>query len=578
MELVDISYFCKVSQSSLLKHSEKKELQNVLFPEDHKLSFHTDFEKEPWFQIKLPYEASIREIVIHNIKNSKFSSACKYISVFVSIDGKTWEEVHRNDKEYGYYENALKIVLKKNDKYEFIKICNTNNYLCASRIQIFVDKKANNAITLVSDRRDGLCQRIIGILETMAVADYFGFNFGFTWVNNKEDNHFHDVGKVENMFSIYYVSTKYVSDKNIKKIRYGDIFVTPVAKDVIDDDSYSIDYSALYSDIKFSNEISEAIDFVNKLQLPQNLVGIHLRAGDIVYGMHNNNPLFINKVLEFPFLLHALDNEDLTKIILIGQDKLLIEAIKKSYGVTSSDDLYYKNMTSLQEIFFDIQLFIGCKKIYGADSGPVLLANSISGRSIIDLHQELGDDEKLVVLSKWILTDDDIKSNIPDLQIAYACFAYITYGFATESRRTLIKINNIARNSNVNNRVYDIFDLFLQYGFTTNEKAEKNVVDYIIRYGTIESPVMGYSILFHSNLAVKGLNHNFQYTESLKYVVQSGGGKLPYANLLLGLACYYINAHVEAGLYFRKYIEAESMSQTPGVIRGFFEESLTSFT
>lgn len=571
MKLVDISYFCKGSQSSLSEWSKIKESQNVLNNNNYEYAFHTAFEEEPWFCIELPYETSVYELLIHNRRNPKFYSVCKYISVFISLDGKKWDKVHVNDKNYGFGEKALKIDLIGGKKCKFIKICNKNNYFYASRINIFVNKNDNSDITILSDRRDGLCQRVIGMLETMAVADYFGFNFGFTWINNKEDDHFHDVKKVGDMFSRSFIDSHYISDGVKKRIRFGDVFFTPSAKEVIGNEHYVIDYYRLYLRIKFSTEIVEATSAVDKLKLPEDMIGIHLRAGDIIYGMHKNNPMFISKVLEFPFVLHILEVENHSKVILIGQDQDFIEIIKHTYQVKSSDDFYYENITSLQKIFFDIQLFVKCKKVYGADSGPILLANSISKRALINPHQDLEDDEKLRILKKWLLKKDAINSSIPDLQIAYACFAYISYGFNDEKKEDLVAVNNVAREKNKANRLYDIFDLFLQYGFLENEEAEKNVLEYITIHGTTKFPVKGYDILFRNGLGTTRLNHNLQYTQKLKSIIQNATDKLPYANLLLGLACYYTDAYIEAGLYFRKYIEEERVSQMPDVVRGFFE-------
>lgn len=573
MNLVNIAYFFTKDIYASSAGIEVTDLKKVLQKNKEIFNFLQDDTGMSWCQIEFIHVINIHEIILHDINlNQETVLVDRTFQVLASLDGKSWDlvEISSVNKK----NNLFEIKLSASKRCKYIKFLSQSKKLSLSQIQIFVNKSDNENIYLITDRRDGLCQRLIGLLEIMAISEYCGFNFAFSWHNNMEDNQFHDVKKVGDIFDIEFIDKHYVNniDSDATKIRYGDVYYTPSINNIISNNEDFINYYILYNKIKFSSNIQSVIEYVKNLNLSKNLVGIHVRAGDIVYGEFRLNPMFFPKVLQYPFILDILNEQESENIILIGQDEDLMRYLKELYKIKLSKDYYLDNFSSLQKIFFDIEIFSRCQKIYGANSAPIVLASKLNNSDLIDIHQLLSDTEKINILKKWLLNNKMI-ANIPKQQIVYAAFAYLYYGFNIEDVESLAAINNIARSLDGGNKLYFIFEIILLYKQNNYKLAEKKVFDYIERYGTYEKPILGYPTLYLQKFLPKVAIDNLRYLESLEQLVKQNDN-LPFAEILIGMSYYYIGDTNKSKVHFDSFKNQVNESDMPEALIEFFRRNV----
>lgn len=574
INLVNIAYFGKGTQSSTSKWSKPKESQLVLQNNNNSYSLHTEKEERAWYQVELPFDIKCYDIVIHNRRDLRFCHVSKDISVLVSLDGENWKTVYNKSQIFGWDKDALHIDFKEGENLRYIKIVNKNNYIHLAQIEILVNKEDNRDITLITDRQDGLCQRLLGMVNTIAVANYCGFNFGFTW--KRLGDKFHDVKDVNETFDHEFINSFYVNledRKTLDFLRYGDIYITPDASLVIRNTEY-IDYKEIYNRIDFSEEIKLSIEYARKIShvFKDEFSSIHIRAGDIIYGVHRRSQQFIPKILQYPFILNILNQEKSKNILLVGQDISFMQTLERSFDSVKILESYYpSDFTSIQKIFFDIECLANCSRIYGGDSGPILLASKISKNHIINSHIQYTVLEKLRILEHFILSDNYFIKYLNPKVIAYACSAYLYYGFnnASVNTKNLIKVNNLAMICDTEIDIYKILDLFLQYRFSSYKIAEKNVKNYIEQYGKVEEPIKGFRYLYDKGSHFTNISNKVGYLNDLKERIQNHAN-LPYAELIIGMSEYNVGNVSIANKYFNSFRNKANKEDIPQVLLDFF--------
>ncbi|MGP4788869.1 discoidin domain-containing protein [Psychrobacter sp. 1Y11] len=570
MKLVNIAFFGKGTQSSRSKWSKPNESQLVLANNDFEFALHTQKEKNAWYQVDFPFDLKCYKIAIHNRRNSKFYFRNKNIKVFTSLDGIIWNVVYEGNDTFGFNENSLVIEFKIGHVFKYLKVINNDDYLHLSRLEVFVNKEDNKEVTLISHRKDGLTQRLIGIMNTIAVSRYCGFKFKFTWPLLNED--FHDVKSVEETFSKDFIEDFYLDsvklNRGYKFIKYGDIFSTPDANKII---KKPVNYLEAYEKISFTPQIEDVLVKAQEVNLSNSSIAIHLRAGDIIYGYHRRSQACINKVLQYPFIIDILEKNKDKYVVLVGQDDKLMDYLKERYdNVILPKSFYLPEFSSIQKIFFDVEILSRCNKIFGGSSGPVLFASKIGNNEVVNLHETLNKEQKIKVLKKHLPFNlSEVPFGFKDKQIAYACSAYLYYGFNTESIEDLIRVNDLAMHFDPDLKLYNLFDLFLTYRFRAPEFAERNVRKYIEKYGSVENPILWFNFLYSKESPVfNSVSTQVGYLNDLLARVERFNN-LPYANFLLGMSFYNLQQFERANKYFEVYLKEVVPLEASKVVEGF---------
>jgi FkbM family methyltransferase len=139
---INIALGKPASQSSRSKWSKPDDPQGAVNGiKTGSFGFHTDFEIQPWWQVDLENLYEISQIKIFNRENAglKCADRAKSLSVFTSIDGMTWEVIHKQDQSFGGYLSQKPLLVECNNKVaRFVRIqLNGKNALHLDEVEIY---------------------------------------------------------------------------------------------------------------------------------------------------------------------------------------------------------------------------------------------------------------------------------------------------------------------------------------------------------------------------------------------------------------------------------------------------------
>ena len=147
-------------------------------------------------------------------------------------------------------------------------------------------------------------------------------------------------------------------------------------------------FSAEFSRVGFHPQIQAAIDAARAVPLTVDVVAVHLRAGDHIFGRFRLLNRFWDKTVPAPIGREMImrSRGDGHDVIVFGQDVALIDELCTSTGAIDATSLRPATpMTRPAEAMFDIVLMSRCARILAGDSGFAVQAAAI-GDQEIELH------------------------------------------------------------------------------------------------------------------------------------------------------------------------------------------------
>lgn len=180
-----------------------------------------------------------------------------------------------------------------------------------------------------------------------------------------------------------------------------------------------------FEDLTFSQPIEEARAQAHGIALPPRCTALHLRAGDVIYGMYRTMDTFQGKVVSYPVSIEIIERlkADGQSVLVFGQDANLLKHLKEKYGVLLADDLGDRdNFSRAQNAIFDICLMGRCQRIFAGTSGFAELASSLALVDIDRPGSEFSADEAVEIISRHVLATDT-SSLISGHQRAFAARA-----------------------------------------------------------------------------------------------------------------------------------------------------------
>jgi hypothetical protein len=315
-------------------------------------------------------------------------------------------------------------------------------------------------------RSDGFGERLRAILNAMVLADHFGGRFGFHW-NPKiggQTNH-HAIAEVTDTFS-----EKFVADHHIDKARLEAMHIVPLRSAMTfrashdgtmpsDADAIEVDQTDVprqgvafpsgldrwalirraWNDLTFSDTLEYARSRALAQPLPVRCVAIHLRAGDIVYGVFRMTDRFHSKVSPYPVAEEFIRRQIAKGVtpVIFGQDVDLCRYLRDRYGALLAHDMadafgFDRN----QQAMFDIVLMSRCQEIIAGNSGFAILASWVGGAKLINPQRAFSAKDMVAFIEQAIFSSDPAEGVSP-LQRAFACrYALVVSGqhFPTEPR------------------------------------------------------------------------------------------------------------------------------------------------
>ncbi len=273
---------------------------------------------------------------------------------------------------------------------------------------------------VLSRRGDGLGERLNSLLNAMRLAEILDVDFRFTWPIGMvgKDPH-HAIVPPTQFFSEDFVAAHLMATADT---RDGFVMVAGPADDLgslrrqldaVDRGliapgrplSTRIDpvavpavtrgFSAEFDAVGFHPSIEAVIAAARAVPLGDRTVGIHLRAGDALFGRYRAWTTYWYKIVPLPiaraliaqFQAHGLE------VVVFGEDARAIGDLCKTTGATdASTQRPSSGMTPAESAMFDLVLLSRCDRIISGWSGFAIQAASISDKHVenyLDLLQPL---------------------------------------------------------------------------------------------------------------------------------------------------------------------------------------------
>lgn len=441
---INLTKDVELKQSSTSRWSTANDRDN-LFSIDRKIkdySVHTDFEKEPFIELKFKKSVSPDLILIENRARAPFDKLSNNLKIEVSDNGVDYKILHSGCLYFKHSSVGIPLIipLYRAVTFQFLKLSLEGDDvkpLHLSKVLVLCESlpRLSEPINFVSDRTDGLGERIKALLNAMVLSKIYDSCFYFTWrpIGEKVSS-FHSIEGVDEVFDYSFIR-KHFKDEVFQDVKhYKHLGSTSDLTYVVDQNPVerSIfqfknvakreDYAEAFNKIGFSPKVKEALEIAGAVKLQGNSVSIHLRSGDIVNGIYRFGDRYSNKVLPV-YIVNLIIKKCLVEdadIALVGQDSSVCGFFESRYNnVFLSNKVSDKyNFTTLQKAVFDIKFLSQAKQIVSGASGFAQLAALISCKDITPFYSFINVDSQDISSSLLFLQENI--SNFSSLEIAFS--------------------------------------------------------------------------------------------------------------------------------------------------------------
>lgn len=414
-DLVDVAPRGTARQSSLSRWSSPDDASQALRRSGRNFAFHTDVERRPWWEVDLGHSYPISVLFIEN-RRAPHHTPHHRIRIDVSTDSETWQEVHRGFLAFGSDVHGLPLSVSFDGRIlaRFIRITLIGKgALHLRHVSVLVSRQAASDPSLgklffVATRSDGLCQRMLAILNAGILARAFDGAFGFLWLDKTYDGaEAQAVDDMTQIFAANFIEAHHIEEglnhtatpiyprrqhsaaelhqiledgrkTGYIRVHQADPLATTfpsLAGDLAPDA-----YAQAFAAVAFSAPIQAAIDYARSIAMPDDATVIHVRGGDIVHGTYSYNSIFTHKALSFLEVGDLLsDLPAAAPVYLIGQEADIIAYYCRHRPNTFSigDLAERERFSAHQRVFFDVVVMSRAKTLICADSAVSQLAIAI---------------------------------------------------------------------------------------------------------------------------------------------------------------------------------------------------------
>jgi hypothetical protein len=441
--LTDISATCDAKQSSLSKWSRAEDAKQVLFDNEYDFANHTSPELTPWLTIDIGKQCSPEFVIVQNRAKKPFDEIASGLVVEYSKDDIEYSVLHTGLLHFGHFPKSLPLILplKSRITFRFLRLSITSQTklpLHLKRVNILISNKPDltqnqNNVVFYSSRTDGLGERLKSLLNAMVLAEFYNSEFKFTWSNppNLGENHaineasttfsdeflakhlidlipsnLHDLDKKPNFFN------HKLGKKQAIKVSQNSIYKqNPALKNYIERSEY---------------EVNDAINLANQIDIPENTVSIHLRAGDIVYGRYRHGDRYTNKVISYAqadYMITTMQNIGV-KVLLFGQKAEVCRYFAEKFGsLFFGDREDVARLSSIQLAIFDMVLMSRTKQIFSGNSGFSQLSELIGNTKIVSPEDHFNVSEMSNHIANLLSSDET--RHFDNYQNAFSCWHFV---------------------------------------------------------------------------------------------------------------------------------------------------------
>ena len=395
--LIDIAHHGEASQSSLSSWSRPSGAQNAVTPNTTgDYLFHTDMEVAPWWTLRFEHTQRPQYIIVYNRRAISFQFRAYQLTIEYTPDGEEWSTLHSGIMPFGSDVSGVPLILPINGSLpikglRLSLVSNSGDYLHLGRVSIYaaryIDTDEYGELSFVTKRSDGLGERLRGIIKAMFLAKHHGLGFRFEWpLMSSKISANHATGEPEEIFSEEFLRDHLGIDAPFADLEdFHHDRVSPGARSILvkhgnqpagKDGAHVApaegEYAKIFDSIGFSEKMLWAIDEARKADIGDEAIGVHMRAGDIIYGPYRFQHAAIGKTIAYP-IAYEIGRRAVAEgkgLVVFGQDQELCRSICEETGaVFAADHHAHLKLDSQQSAIFDIVLMSRCKSVAMGSSG-----------------------------------------------------------------------------------------------------------------------------------------------------------------------------------------------------------------
>lgn len=413
-------------------------------------------------------------------------------------------------------------------------------------------------------RTDGLGERLRAMINAMILADHFDVDFKFTWEQRAGGGaQHHAVLSARQTFNAPFMSRHFLGIRSITAgypVLEGRKLPPEEIKRLLDAAPKGLRvnqepinrlidlrepkhlrgmYKRAFRRIRFTRDVQKAIDAAWTVPLPDRVVAVHLRAGDIVYGHFRFSATATAKVVCYPVvkrLISDLIAQGKTPL-LFGQDRVVCRMLADRFNIKLAAEVLPQD-DALAAAMNEIVLMSRCEEIHAGSSGFSILAAF------------MGSKERRVPGAGWtaqqvvdcILGDDEIDdpdSPLPDLQRAFAFYMIAYSGMGVVDDNIVISALGKALHFDPGNAFYGLHKANLEIVNLDPDSAETTLRSTlaVVPADTPFEETLPY-VTVRRAIVKRGLKERLALFPCLEVFTTHASAERPYTSYVAGLAAY----------------------------------------
>ena len=288
-----------------------------------------------------------------------------------------------------------------------------------SFLALFGPEEPPAGVRFVATRFDGLCQRLSTLLNAAILAEVTGESFGFTWIDAdlpEIDQQAND--DLSQLFTPEFIARHRVRVDDLRpgmphyiNQRHSEAQFDWLMAAARDHGVFHVDRpgnlrdmfphladrlppgtdARVFDGLGFTPRVRAALDLGHGIELPEEAVGLHLRAGDIVHGSHSNHGGYLHKAVSIFEAEGAAEQtgKNGRPLVLVGQEGRFCDALAARFDhVTSTAYLARDHaLTPLQSVLLDLTIMSRMRRIWAAPSAVSQLSMKIGEAKISHLRR-----------------------------------------------------------------------------------------------------------------------------------------------------------------------------------------------
>jgi len=302
-----------------------------------------------------------------------------------------------------------------------------------ARLRSKVQRPPSADKIIIARQSDGLGERLNALLNAMRLSDLLGVDYRFTWpMGIVAKSPHHAIVPAEEIFTADFLAAHLIDhrdtangfellagpDDDLDSVRAQLAAAERGLRVPARPLSTRIDPEAVpaitrgfadeFAAVGFQPQILAAIEAARSVPLGEGSVGLHLRAGDILFGRYRTWTHSWYKIVSPPVARALIERNRATgsEVLVFGQDAELIGELCTSTGAIDVSVIRESHhLTRTGEAIFDLVLLSRCERIVAGHSGFAIQAASIAASSVHN-HLDLIPPEEVIELTR-----DDMARN-----------------------------------------------------------------------------------------------------------------------------------------------------------------------